>query len=59
MPSRQEFLRPLYEHTSKVRAATAGKEPTMADIVFLLASVAFFAAFIGMTYFFERVRKYK
>jgi hypothetical protein len=42
-----------------ILTATAGKEPTMADLVFLLASVVFFAAFIGMTYFFERVRKYK
>ena len=31
----------------------------MADIVFLLATVVLFAAFIGMTYFFERARKYK
>ena len=31
----------------------------MADLVYLALSVAFFAAFIGMTYFFERVRKYK
>jgi hypothetical protein len=42
-----------------ILTATAGKEPTMADIVFLLASVVFFAAFIGMAYFFERARKYK
>ena len=31
----------------------------MADIVFLALSVAFFAAFIGMKYFFERARSYK
>ena len=31
----------------------------MADIVFLAVSVAFFAAFIGLAYFFERVRSYK
>jgi hypothetical protein len=31
----------------------------MADLLFLALSVAFFAALIGMTYFFERVRNYK
>jgi hypothetical protein len=31
----------------------------MADLVFLALSVALFAAFIGMAYFFERVRNYK
>ncbi len=40
-------------------ARCLGKEPPMADIVFLLATVVFFAAFVGMTYFFERARKYK
>ncbi len=31
----------------------------MADIVFLALSVAFFAAMIGLTYFFEKARQYK
>ena len=31
----------------------------MADLIFLLVSIAFFAVFIGITYFFERVRSYK
>lgn len=31
----------------------------MTDVIFLALSVAFFAAFIGLAYFFERVRSYK
>ena len=31
----------------------------MADLIFLALSVVAFAAFIGLTYFFERARKYK
>ncbi len=31
----------------------------MADLIFLVLSIAFFAAFIGLTYFFDRVREYK
>jgi hypothetical protein len=29
------------------------------DVVFLALSVAFFAAMIGLTYFFEKAREYK
>ena len=59
MPSRAANSYGLFTSAQLECAATAGKEPPMADIVFLLASVVFFAAFIGMTYFFERARKYK
>ena len=31
----------------------------MTDLIFLALSVALFAAFIGLAYFFERVRSYK
>ena len=31
----------------------------MADLVFLALSVAFFAAMIGLTYFFEKARQFK
>jgi hypothetical protein len=31
----------------------------MPDLIFLALSVAVFAAFIGLTYFFERARNFK
>jgi hypothetical protein len=31
----------------------------MADVIFLVLSVAVFAAMIGLTYFFERARNFK
>lgn len=31
----------------------------MADLLFLALSVAFFAAMIGLTYFFEKARQFK
>jgi len=31
----------------------------MSDLIYLVLSVLFFAAFIGMTYAFERLREHK
>jgi len=31
----------------------------MTDILYLALSIAFFAAMVGLTYFFERARSYK
>ncbi len=31
----------------------------MADLIFLALSVAFFAAMIGLTYFFEKARQFR
>lgn len=39
--------------------AIAGKEPRMADIVFVALTAAFFIASVGLVYLFERLRENK